>query len=58
MTLIPVHQDLNHNQQNTVHQTQQQQHTAHHHHHHHQMDEIDENDHAVKGLLDAFWIVL
>jgi len=47
--------DLNHNQ-NTVHQTQQQQqHTAHHHHHHHhQMDEIDENDHAVKGLLDAF----
>ena len=47
VTAQRVKKDLNHNQNhtNTV--------------HHHQssggmMDEIDENDHAVKGLLDAF----
>ena len=43
--------DLNDNQ-NTVHH-----HTTHSsttHLHHQPMDEIDENDHAVKGLLDAF----
>lgn len=44
-----VKKDLNHNQNHTN--------TVHHHHHHQSsgiMDEIDENDHAVKGLLDAF----
>ena len=41
-----VKKDLNHNQNHTN--------TVHHHPSSGIMDEIDENDHAVKGLLDAF----
>ena len=46
--------DLNDNQNTVHHSTTPHSNTTTHLHHHQPMDEIDENDHAVKGLLDAF----